>query len=351
MALIDIDGFQFFPTASQGYSPSGTRLRVWYNRSFVDSDGVSVQGGSGNTGFFVSVVCSVAGNVVSVPSFAVRSTLDAQDPNPSSIQCFARLYSGGVAKAQIFAFAGTPTGWVIPNPVPATSMTYRQLAIYNQSPSLVNPPLTFLTAQQVQEYFNSLNPAPDASDVTKGLTKLTVPPVVAGNPIAFGANDPNVGDIHGTLSANSLPRSSGTKNLVNSQVTDDGTDVGVNTLNSVQLGDYNYVQNGSRIAVNDNLGRASLFAGGGAGNQYAGIAGVCTDFLGQVYVQATGYSFLFGQAGVVVLGDGVAEHNGTSITIDDVNQLIILSPNLPTSDPAVVGALWNDSGTLKVSAG
>lgn len=25
--------------------------------------------------------------------------------------------------------------------------------------------------------------------------------------------------------------------------------------------------------------------------------------------------------------------------------------NLPTSDPAVAGALWNDSGTVKVSAG
>jgi hypothetical protein len=29
----------------------------------------------------------------------------------------------------------------------------------------------------------------------------------------------------------------------------------------------------------------------------------------------------------------------------------IVMPNLPTADPAVAGALWNDSGTLKVSAG
>lgn len=26
-------------------------------------------------------------------------------------------------------------------------------------------------------------------------------------------------------------------------------------------------------------------------------------------------------------------------------------PNLPTVDPEIVGALWNDAGTLKVSAG
>jgi hypothetical protein len=29
----------------------------------------------------------------------------------------------------------------------------------------------------------------------------------------------------------------------------------------------------------------------------------------------------------------------------------VLMPNLPTSDPSVSGQLWNDSGTLKVSAG
>jgi hypothetical protein len=29
----------------------------------------------------------------------------------------------------------------------------------------------------------------------------------------------------------------------------------------------------------------------------------------------------------------------------------ILMPNLPTSDPHVIGSLWNDAGTLKISAG
>ncbi|MCR9292015.1 MAG: hypothetical protein NXI32_04800, partial [bacterium] len=30
---------------------------------------------------------------------------------------------------------------------------------------------------------------------------------------------------------------------------------------------------------------------------------------------------------------------------------LILLPTIPTSDPAVAGALWSDSGTLKISAG
>ena len=34
-----------------------------------------------------------------------------------------------------------------------------------------------------------------------------------------------------------------------------------------------------------------------------------------------------------------------------VNTIKVLMPNLPTSDPSVAGQLWNDSGTLKISAG
>ena len=37
------------------------------------------------------------------------------------------------------------------------------------------------------------------------------------------------------------------------------------------------------------------------------------------------------------------------VTINCTNNLVL--SNLPTSDPVVAGALWNDSGTLKVSAG
>ena len=34
----------------------------------------------------------------------------------------------------------------------------------------------------------------------------------------------------------------------------------------------------------------------------------------------------------------------------EVSAVVIFS-NLPTSNPSVAGQLWNDSGTLKVSAG
>jgi len=34
-----------------------------------------------------------------------------------------------------------------------------------------------------------------------------------------------------------------------------------------------------------------------------------------------------------------------------IKTIKVLMPNLPTSDPSVAGQLWNDSGTLKISAG
>jgi hypothetical protein len=34
-----------------------------------------------------------------------------------------------------------------------------------------------------------------------------------------------------------------------------------------------------------------------------------------------------------------------------INGGTVVLPDLPTSDPAVAGQLWNDAGTLKVSAG
>lgn len=41
--------------------------------------------------------------------------------------------------------------------------------------------------------------------------------------------------------------------------------------------------------------------------------------------------------------------DGTSQSIYGSGSLVL--PNLPTSDPAVAGHVWNDGGTLKVSAG
>lgn len=57
---------------------------------------------------------------------------------------------------------------------------------------------------------------------------------------------------------------------------------------------------------------------------------------------------IFGDVGGV--GEGTKlEINDPAATVTITKQLIL--PNLPTSNPAVAGALWNDSGTVKISAG
>ena len=46
-------------------------------------------------------------------------------------------------------------------------------------------------------------------------------------------------------------------------------------------------------------------------------------------------------------GGNIAMLSGTTFT---ANQTVIFG-SLPTSDPSILGQLWNDAGTLKVSAG
>lgn len=60
--------------------------------------------------------------------------------------------------------------------------------------------------------------------------------------------------------------------------------------------------------------------------------------------------------GVAALGDVDGFNEGTKLFIDDQVQQItltkqVLMPDLPTANPSIAGALWNDSGVVKVSAG
>jgi len=43
---------------------------------------------------------------------------------------------------------------------------------------------------------------------------------------------------------------------------------------------------------------------------------------------------------------------GAATTVNDLTAAdVVIFSGLPTSDPTVAGQLWNDTGTLKVSAG
>ena len=59
-------------------------------------------------------------------------------------------------------------------------------------------------------------------------------------------------------------------------------------------------------------------------------------------------------SGVKVTGTELSTDDSTQVTVRDglsVTGAVVMLSNLPTSDPNNAGQLWNDSGTLKISAG
>tara|TARA_Y100000034_G_C6771805_1_gene344342 strand:- start:467 stop:889 length:423 start_codon:yes stop_codon:yes gene_type:complete len=76
--------------------------------------------------------------------------------------------------------------------------------------------------------------------------------------------------------------------------------------------------------------------GGGQGNQISAIHGTIMGGAGNCISHASASA----------VGHGI-----TSVTTSSlhVNNLIIQTGSIPTSDPGVSGMVWNDSGTLKIS--
>lgn len=331
--------------------PSGASIHLhgWYTNSFVAGDGVtSVQGGNGQAGFFYDITCSVNDDgFITIPAFDLQETTLS---NPSA-GFFGQLFIDGSPSQMVFGYPQATAGWQIPT-IYGSVISFDQLAVYNAAVQLLWPPPTFPTFEQMIAEINRI--AGDfayAAVGVNGITQLSVAPASPSVPIAFGVNDPAVGDLHGSLSTNTVPRATATKALSNGLATDDGTDWGVQTVNYVQLGDYGEAVGGTKLAINDTFHLFQLLAARSAGSQYAGIVANAASGDPTVAIQATGYSYLKNTAqGVVALGDAAGDNNSTTLTIDDVQQLILLT-NVPTADPLVAGAIWNSVGTLKLSAG
>lgn len=325
------------------------RLRGWYTSSFVAGDGVtSVQGGNGQSGFYYDIECSLTDdNFVVIPAFDVQETTES---NPTA-GFFGQLYINGAPGQMVFGFPQATAGWQIPT-VYGSVVSFDQLARYNAAVQLLYPPVTYLTANQTIAEIQRIAGQFDYAAVgVNGIGQPSVAPDDPAAPIFFGANDPAVGDVHGSLSTNTVPRASGSKTIADGLATDDGTDWAVETVNYVQMGDFNANDGGTQFSINDTFGLFQLLAARSAGTQYAGVVANAASGDPTVEVQATGYSYLKNTAqGILALGDGANGNNGTRIIIDDVAELIKLM-NLPTADPVVENALWNDSGTLKISAG
>ena len=110
--------------------------------------------------------------------------------------------------------------------------------------------------------------------------------------------------------------------------------------------DYTFIGGGCSNAV---IGEYSSIIGGrdntiNSGKEYSGILGGCNNT-----VAHTG-SFAIGKDITTTASDTTFVNNFYSTGSSGLNNVVVLA-NLPTSDPSNAGQLWNDSGTLKVSAG
>lgn len=323
-------------------------FRGWYSNSFVGADGVTpIEGGNGQTGFFYEWGCELNDDgFVVIPAIEIQPTTES---NPTA-GFFGALFVNGSFSQMIIGTPQATAGWQIPT-IYGPTMNFGQLALYNAAVQLLFASNSFFTQNQtILEIQLLAGQFLYAAVGINGIAQASYPPLVASEPIFLSTTDPT--RILGAIgTAGIVPRSDDVNSLVNSQIADDGTNVSVVTLNYFQAGDVNFVQNGSRIDVSDNAGRAEIFAGGNGQAEYAGMVGSCVGTNpAEVFVQATGYSYLYGSAGVVNLGDGEVVNNGTYISIDDMNRVIKLF-TLPTSDPAIENALWRDGNVLMISNG
>jgi len=147
MALITIQ--QFTLPAENLAAGNSYVLRLWYNQGFLDSTGQAVAPGTSTTGTQLRSDATVSGGFITFDPFTVYSTLDAEVPNPQSLQINCQLFKGNTA-LPIYPFnqSGTPDSWIVPDDLGAT-ISFEDWTIANQRITLANPPLTFYTAAQV----------------------------------------------------------------------------------------------------------------------------------------------------------------------------------------------------------
>lgn len=302
-----------YPNAA-GYSDP-VALRVWYTgcrgQQFIDVDGGAVACGSADN-LYIDIPCTLAGTTITIPATELPTTDDSQT---SSVLATAQFFVAGAPRDFLFE------GWVITSTLGA-SLTFDRLWTFNLQVTpayTLNP--SYLTSPQVAALiaFAVGLLAKASTSPTYGLVALSTTPDDSSDPIALGINDP----IIAALPSGAVPRSDGTQVPVPSQITDDGTDVGIQTINKVQLGDYGDFQNGSYIDVDDTAGRADLFAEADGGNEYAGVAARAEVGTAEVFLQTTGYTHVYGTHELTALGDALFEHNGTQVRIDDDAQMVM----------------------------
>lgn len=184
MSILSISGFDVPNCQLPGTT---AQLRIYYDQTFVDSAGDQVQGGAvGSNNFFTEVSCTIANDTLSVPSFDLITSDDAQAPLFAQSPVTGVVFQNGAAKTTLFS------QYVVSTSLGA-SCAFAAWAIFNAAVVITYPSTFYLTREQVLDLISTIPPTvADASDVVKGSTFLTVAPLVPSSPVAYGANDPAV---------------------------------------------------------------------------------------------------------------------------------------------------------------
>ena len=151
-------------------------MRVYANQSFVTSTDVPVL-----TGTYKTVNCTVAGTVLTIPSFVLDSTTDSTVQNGTYTAIFYD-HTGARRDTMLSQFQ-LPTSLGV-------SISWANLIAYNRTVRLTFLVPTTYTDDQINELLTTQQPIVDASALNNGKNFLDVDPVNASIPIAVGANSP-----------------------------------------------------------------------------------------------------------------------------------------------------------------
>lgn len=187
---ISAAGFAIQPLVSQSDGPA--ELRWWYNRSFLSSEGIQVNWGTGKMGFWVTTPCEIASGLINVEQDTLLWTTDnAQDPAPLSLSLSAGLFVRGKLVQQL-TIAGK-SQWTVPVSLAPTT-TWANFSTYNQAVTLYYYNPNFYNAPQVDALVDRAFDEHPASDTVLGTVLLTVPADQPAQPVVWGANDALVRD-------------------------------------------------------------------------------------------------------------------------------------------------------------
>lgn len=167
------------------YGGTTAKLRIYSSKSFTDSTGVPVMGGSAGstTGFYKEINCTIdpVTKILSVPTFTLPSTTDAFDVTATYTGVL--FDSQNRARDTLFRNYRLPT---TPNP-----MTWLQWTAFNTANIPVRDTQTY-NKTEVNNLIQAITPASPATVAGNGVGEVDVDPVDSLHPVFVGENSPLV---------------------------------------------------------------------------------------------------------------------------------------------------------------